>query len=241
MRTWSIPIAVLVLLLPAAAQAPSASDTQPRYDLQTFSAFRKLILEGDFTPKVTLSAAMAKHPTTGVGALADARGEITIHDGKLIVSYGKNASHPSAENESAALLATAQAGEWQTIKVEQDVAPDDIDKYLALTAAAHGIDRDIAFPFQIRGTLASFVMHVNAEPTNGPHGMGQPIAVTMEIKGNSISGMIAGIYASPDLVGVVSHGGARTHSHWISLDGKSTAHLDSWGLKAGAELSLPKR
>lgn len=236
MRTWSLPtVFFFALLVPAAGQTP-----QPRYDLQTFGAFRRLILEGDFTPKVTLGAAMAKHPTTGVGALADARGEITIHDGKLIVSYGKNASHPPAETESAALLATAQVGEWQTIKVDQDVAPDDIDKYLALTAAAHGIDQDRAFPFQVRGTLGSYVMHVNAEPTNGPHGMGQPIAVAMEIKGNSIAGLIAGFYASRDLVGIVSHGGVRTHSHWISLDGKSTAHLDSWGLKAGAELSLPK-
>jgi hypothetical protein len=84
-------------------------------------------------------------------------------------------------------------------------------------------------------------MHVNAEPTNGPHGMGKPIAITMEIKGNSLAGMVAGIYTSPDLVGAVSHGGTRTHSHWVSPDGKSTAHLDSWGLKAGAELSLPKQ
>ncbi|HEY6023011.1 MAG TPA: hypothetical protein VIV34_02400 [Pseudolabrys sp.] len=62
----------------------------------------------------------------------------------------------------------------------------------------------------------------------------------MEIKGNTIAGMVSGIYASRDLVGIVSHGGTRIHSHWISPDGNSTAHLDSWGLKAGAELSLPK-
>ena len=96
------------------------------------------------------------------------------------------------------------------------------------------------FPFQIRGTLASYVMHVNAAPTNGPHGMGQPIAITRESKGEAISGMVAGLYVSRDLVGIVSHGGTRTHSHWLAPDGKSTAHLDRWGLKAGAELSLPK-
>ena len=234
MRTHLIPIALLVALAPALAQTPLP------YAIETFGAFRNVILEGDFSAKVSLGAVMAKNPTVGVGAVADARGEITIHDGKLIVSYGKEGPHPATEAEPAALLATAKVAGWQTVKVEQDVAPDDIDNFIARMAAANGINQEGPFPYQIRGTLMSYVMHVNAEPTNGPHGMGQPIAITMEIKGNTIAGMVAGIYASRDLVGIVSHGGTRTHSHWVSPDGKSTAHLDSWGLKAGAELSLPK-
>ena len=234
MRTHLVALALLAALASAAAQTPLP------YAIETFGAFRKVILEGDFSPKVSLGAVMSKNPTVGVGTVADARGEITIHDGKLTVSYGKAAQHPAAEAEPAALLATAKVAGWQTVKVEQDVAPDDIEKFIARTAAAHGINQEGPFPFQVRGTLASYVMHVNAEPTNGPHGMGQPIAVTMEIKGNAIAGSVSGIYASQDLVGIVTHGGTRTHSHWVSPDGTSTAHLDSWGLKAGAELSLPK-
>jgi hypothetical protein len=234
MRTRLVAISFLAALAPAMAQ------TSLPYAIETFGAFRKVILEGDFTPKVSLGAVMPKNPTVGVGAVADARGEITIHDGKLIVSYGKAGPHPAAESEPAGLLATAKVAGWQTIKVEQDVGPDDIENFIARAAAAHGVNQEGPFPYQIRGTLASYVMHVNAEPTNGPHGMGQPIAVTMEIKGNAIAGSVSGIYASQDLVGIVSHGGTRTHSHWVSPDGKSTAHLDSWGLKAGAELSLPK-
>jgi hypothetical protein len=33
-------------------------------------------------------------------------------------------------------------------------------------------------------------------------------------------------YVSPDLVGIVSHGGTRTHSHWVALDGNSTAQRE---------------
>ena len=185
---------------------------------------------------------MVKNPSDrGLARWADARGEITIHDGKLIVSYGKEAPHPAAEAEPAALLATSDRRRLADAKSGAGfLRTDEIEDFIAQAAGAHGINQEGPFPFQIRGTLASYVMHVNAEPTNGPHGMGQPIAVTMEIKGNSIAGMVSGIYASRDLVGIVSHGGTRTHSHWISPDGKSTAHLDSWGLKAGAELSLPK-
>jgi alpha-acetolactate decarboxylase len=237
---------VLALVVSAGAQSPPTASNpglytlrQP-YNIETFGAFRMLILAGDFSPKVMLGAVLAKHPTTGVGALAEARGEITIYDGKLIVSYGKQTSHRGSEAEFAALLAVGTAPAWQTTIVERDVAPDDIDAFLAKTAAAHGLDAEGPFPFQLRGTLMSYVMHVNSAPTNGPHGMNQPIAITVETKGDTIAGAVAGVYASRDLVGIASHGGTRTHSHWVAPDGGSTAHLDRWGLKSGAVLSLPK-
>jgi hypothetical protein len=121
-----------------------------------------------------------------------------------------------------------------------EVGPDDIESFLSQTAAAHGIDPQGPFPFQIRGTLMSFVMHVNAAPTNGPHGMGHPIAITVETKCDTIAGAVAGFYVSPDLIGIVTHGGTRTHSHWVAADSNSNAHLDRWGLKSDAELLLPK-
>jgi hypothetical protein len=223
----------------SAATIPAATARGP-WAIEAFGAFRQLILAGDFSRKVDLAVAMAKRPTTGVGAVSDARGEITIHDGRLIVSYGREGSHPAAAAESAALLATGTVTAWQTIAVPHDVAPDEIDAFLAHTAGAHGLDPEGPFPFQIRGTLLSYAMHVNAAPTGGPHGMGQPIALTRELTGGMIDGLVAGFYVSRDLVGIVTHGGTRTHSHWVGPDRQSTAHLDRWGLKAGAALSLPQ-
>jgi len=242
----AIAFLIAIGIAQASAQAASpASDPglhtirQP-YDVETFGAFRMLIQAGDFSPKVTLAAAMARHPTTGMGALSDARGEITIYDGKLIVSYGKPGTYPTPEAETAALLSISSATGWQTIDVAHDVRPNDIEGFISQVAVAHGLNPEGPFPFQIRGTLTSYVMHVNSAPTNGPHGMGQPIAITVESKGDTIDGAVAGIYVSRDLIGIVTHGGARTHNHWISPDGKSTAHLDSWGLKTGSVLMLPK-
>jgi hypothetical protein len=123
--------------------------------------------------------------------------------------------------------------------VERNVAPEEVETFLAHAAIAHGLKPDVSFPFHIRGTLAPYVMHVNTAPTNGPHGMGQPIAITAETKGEAVAGMVAGFYVSPDLIGIVTHGGTRTHSHWVASDGNSTAHLDRWGLKSGAILLLP--
>jgi hypothetical protein len=59
------------------------------------------------------------------------------------------------------------------------------------------------------------------------------MAITIESKGDEIDGLVTGIYVSADLVGIASHGWERTHVHWVSLDARSTAHLDRWGLKPG--------
>lgn len=69
--------------------------------------------------------------------------------------------------------------------------------------------------------------------------MGLPMAITVQNTGDRIDGLVTGLYVSSDLIGIATHGGERTHAHWVSLDAPSTAHLDRWGLSAGAYLLLP--
>jgi hypothetical protein len=198
------------------------------------------MLRGDFAAKAVLGQVMSRLPSTGVGAVSGARGEITIVDGRLIVSYGKPQAHPAPDSETAALLATAKVTAWQAIPVASDVAPAMLEAFLARAAKDHGLDPDASFPFQLRGTFAPYAMHVNAAPTGGPHGMGLPMAVSVQSKGDEIGGSVAGFYVSAALVGIVTHGGERTHAHWVAPDGKSTTHLDLWGIRAGTILLLPK-
>jgi hypothetical protein len=242
---WGVLLAALGLTQAWPQQIQPLGDAflhtlhQP-YDVETFDEFRKMMMTGDFTPKVQLASVMAKHPTIGVGAVADARGEISIFDGRLVISYGKAAAPTDANSEYAALLATASAAGWQSIRVEQDVAPESVEPYIAAAAKTHGIDAETSFPFEVRGNIGPYVMHVNAAPTGGSHGMGLPMAITLENKGDEIDGLVTGVYVSTDLVGIATHGGERTHAHWVSLDARSTAHLDRWGLKGGTYLLLPK-
>jgi hypothetical protein len=243
-------VIVMVALATAAEQATAQQiplmdklsmhrTTQP-YSIETFGEFRRLIQLGDFSANVSLSEAMAKKPAVGVGAVAGALGEITIYDGKLIVSYGRAGAHPDVQSESAALLSMGSPGEWQSVNVDRDVAPSEVELYLAAVAKAHGIDPEKSFPFEVQGTLISISMHVNAAPTGGPHGMGLPVAISVETRGDQIDGEVAGVYFSSDLEGIATHGGERTHAHWVSPDGASTDHLDRWGIRSGAFLLLPK-
>jgi len=52
-------------------------------------------------------------------------------------------------------------------------------------------------------------MHLNAAPTGGPHGMGLPMAVTVEHEGERLDGLVTGVYVSPDLMGIATHAGER--------------------------------
>jgi hypothetical protein len=230
---------------PTSAQMPAMGDAATHtlhrpFDVEAFGVFRNIMMGGEFGAQVRLDTVMAKHPTVGVGALSEARGEITIYDGNLIVSYGKADAPADRPLESAALLAIASVGGWQSIPVEKDVPPREVESFIAVAAKTHGIDPEISFPFEVRGSIGPYVMHVNAAPTNGEHGMDLPMAVTIQYKGDRLDSLVAGLYASLDLMGIATHGGERTHAHWVSLDMAKTAHLDRWGLKAGAFLLLPK-
>jgi alpha-acetolactate decarboxylase len=218
---------------------PSPHGAEP-YGIETFGAFRELMLKGDFSPKVAIGSVMMQMPSTGVGAVSGARGEITILDGKLIISYGKPDGRPVHAEETAALLAIGKVKEWQSVRVDVDVPLAGVEVFLAQIAKAHGLDPEKSFPFQLRGIIAPYGMHVNVAPIGGPHDMGLPMAITVERKGDTIAGSVAGFHVSRALVGIVTHGGERVHAHWVAPDGQSTAHLDFWGIKAGTMLMLPK-
>jgi acetolactate decarboxylase len=215
----------------AYAQAPSP---QP-YGIKTFGAFVHMAMERDFAPKATLGAAIAEGATDGVGAVSDVRGEITIIDGKPIVTYGSEISHPAPASETAMLLVTAAVPGWQEIPVSRDVAPDEIDAFLAEQGKAHGIDAEKSFPFRLRGTLTAYSMHVSVRPAPG-----RPPFVQDTRRGDAIDGLVVGLYVAPELVGVATHPGERSHSHWISEDRTKTSHLDTFGIKSGSVLLLPK-
>lgn len=140
------------------------------YDIETFGEFRKMMMTGDFTAKVQLITAMAKHPTVGIGALAEARGEISIFDGRLVVSYGKGGKPNDPSSEYAALLVLGSAGDWQSVRVDNDVGAEEVETYIAAAAKAHGIDANKSFPFEVRGNIGPYVMHVNAARWSARHG-----------------------------------------------------------------------
>lgn len=244
---------LLVLFVPILGAAASPSEAQHNqhhgastapataqpYGIKVYGGFQQMVRARDYSPRTSIGDAAAAGATDGIGAVSGLRGEITILDGKPIVTYGTGAA--PMDTETAALLVVASAHRWEEVRIDRDLTDDkQLEAFIVDQAKARGIDTAGSFPFRIRGTVTGYRMHVNSAPNPrfGGHGAGQPMALADLLEGDAIAGMVVGVLVDPSLVGAATHPGDRSHTHWVSEDGKRTAHLDRFGIKAGGTLML---
>jgi acetolactate decarboxylase len=223
------------------AQAESAEDP---FGFKAYGVFSRMITQRNYLPVVALKDAVDGRATDAVGAVSGLRGEISVIEGKLIVSYGVDcgSSCPAATSETATLLATASAQHWLAVAIDKDLDAKGVETFIRAQAKANGLDETKPFPFRINGAITDFVMHVNAAPNPRfkGHGSFDEMAVTGLAKGPRLAGSVVGFYAPPALQGVITHGGDYFHSHYVDEQRSTTAHLDSFGVAAGSTLMLPK-
>lgn len=247
-RTLILIVAVLLFALGGSAQAQhqppvAAAAAATPFGFKAYGAFGPMIMQRNYLPVVALKDAVDGHATDAVGALSGLRGEISMIEGKLIVSYGAAcaAACPPVASETATLLATASAQYWRSIAIDKDLDAKAVESFIRAQAKASGLD-DKPFPFRINGTVTDFVMHVNAAPNPRfkGHGSFDEMAVTGLAKGPRLEGSVVGFYAPPPLQGVITHMGDYFHSHYVDETRTATAHLDTFGVAAGSTLLLPK-
>jgi alpha-acetolactate decarboxylase len=58
--------------------------------------------------------------------------------------------------------------------------------------------------------------------------------------GVEANGKLIGFYSGEELEGVISHPGERLHIHYADDGLKISGHLDSFGVRKGARLQLPR-
>jgi acetolactate decarboxylase len=222
-------------------QSAAASDYP--FGFKAYGVYRAMILERNYRPAVALKDVVEGHATDAVGAVSGLRGEISMIEGRLIVSYGADCAPncPAAASETATLLATAAARSWRAVAIDTDLDAASLGTFIRAQAKASGLDEGKPFPFRIRGTLTDFVMHVNAAPNPRfkGHGSFDEMAITGLAKGSRLPGFVVGFYAPPPLQGVITHMGDFFHAHYVDEQRTATAHLDTFGIAAGSTLMLP--
>src|SRR6202142_2905507 len=224
-------------------QAPSPSAEDP-FGFKAYGVFSRMIIQRNYLPIVALKDAVDGRATDAVGAVSGLRGEISVIEGKLIVSYGVDcgASCSAVTAETATLLATASAQHWRAVTIDKDLDAKAAETFIRAQAKASGLDENKPFPFRINGAITDFVMHVNAAPNPRfkGHGSFDEMAVTGLAKGPRLAGSVVGFYAPPPLQGVITHMGDFFHSHYVDEQRTTTAHLDTFGIVAGSTLMLPQ-
>lgn len=194
----------------------------------------------DFGPKVELARLRAEGVTGAVGVLSALRGEVTVIDGREVVSLGP-CEGCGPVPDTAALLVATRVTRWRSEPVPHDVPERDLRGFIAERARANNVDLGAAFPFRFHGMLRDVLMHVNGGPDprfNG-HGSIAPIAISDLYREERIEGDVVGFHASANSVGIISHAGDPLHCHWVSPARDATAHLDEFGIAGGGRLSFP--
>jgi hypothetical protein len=229
--------------MPSVQASPAASPGP--FGTSVYGAFREMIQKRDYTPKVELGKPISHGATEAVGAASGLRAEITIIDGKPLVTYGDPCMRcPTLNVETATLLVTSKVTAWSDpIPLPDDLAGHALDRFIIETARQAGLDMSQPLPIRIRGTLINVAMHVikSANPKFGGHGSGQPMALQEVFKAVSIDGEVVGFYAPEALRGIVTHPGDPFHYHWVDSARVKTAHLDAFGIAKGSALMLPVR
>jgi alpha-acetolactate decarboxylase len=235
--------AALAFSVSALAAAVSASEA--RFSFAAFGNFKRMSHTGDSSGQVKLADLPQGAGTWGVGALADLKGEVLLHDGRLLVSRGEagdghaGAPHPGDE---AALFAVARVRQWAEVTVPMDMTQGQFEAFVLKQASSMGLDGSEPFPFRVQGRYPKLLWHVitgRAKPGahRGEHGSAGK--KTFEQAG--VTGQLVGVYSGVRFEGVVSHPGERFHIHFVDLQANVSGHADAYAVAAGASLLLPLR
>jgi len=228
------------------SEAPSWDGTLVQY-----GTMHEAIGQGQDQGRVKLARLVERPHFYGVAALEALRGEVTIHDGAIVVTgVGENgAMQPATDiggEAQATLLIGAYVPRWTELELTEATDRDGFDETLANAAAAAGVDSSKPFVFIIEGEFVGLSMHVinGACPLRARmHNTELPSEQKpFEAEISTLEGTLIGIYA-PDAVGELTHPDTSTHTHVMFVDEISgetvTGHVERVGLAEGAMLRLP--
>lgn len=225
----------------------SAMATVPQgpFQIESFGSAREMMHRQDHAVKVRLKDVLSKDNVYAIGAVTGLKGEISVVNGKALVSIGtRTGQEPlvgSPSDVGATLLVSAVVTSWLEIDIEKDLDGKELRQFILDTAKEHGLSTDQPFPYMIDGKLRNYSMHTLAgvNPKFGGHGSGQQMAEQFDQSGEMISGKVLGFYSAHSLSGVISHPGEFFHDHFVGKGDEFTSHLESFEIARGSHLLIP--
>ena len=117
--------------------------------------FTTMRREQDYRPRVHLSDVVDLGANEMVGVLSGLRGEISMIDGRLIVTYGGDCpTCPAPISEISTMMVAATVRAWdEPIVLPNAVKDTEIEAIILEQAKKAGFDLSKPFPFWIKGRL----------------------------------------------------------------------------------------
>jgi len=219
-------------------------------EVEVFGTIAQLVRDHDASAKVDLAVVTRLPHAYALGSLEDLRGEITIVDGDVWLSYpparpgaAVRVQKSGGQSESAAFLVATHADEradWTAIELPDGLASRGAAARLAKLARDRGLDgRPV--PFRLDGAFASLTLAI-VDGRLVPPGPGTEEEMK---KANVIE---THVRARGTLVGFCSfapggspftHPGQPCHIHAVLPEERATGHAQDFVVAPGATLWMP--
>jgi len=222
---------------------PGDSGTPSGSEVQVWGSLRSVMHEGKTEGNVALQSVVPGPHAYAIGALSGLRGEITVLDDDVIVSFGESAGAvrtpaQAAQGETATLLVRAVVPRWINHQVDHAIEANRLDEELETIAKNAGLDVGSRIPMIIEASAKSLEWHVLAGlPDGGQSAHDGPRSVG-KLSGAMVT--LVGFFSRND-EGIFTHMGEHTHLHVVTSGDRMTGHVDAVTLEAGGIVRLPTR
>lgn len=200
----------------------------------------------DFSGKIDLAPLADLPHLYAVGPLENLQGEVTIWDGKPLISRvleGSKDGQVKVDNSlvgKACFLVYGQAQSWKESKLDSSLTADQVDHVVKDAATKYGINTNKPFPFLIEGVAKTARYHVMnrteaVPPTPGSESH-EKAKVRFTLQDAPVS--ILGFYSEHHQA-IFTHHSSFVHMHVKAASDKIAGHLEAIELEPGARLLLP--
>lgn len=234
MKTTCLPL--LPVLLLAATCSPATEPSVNSVEVLVYGEMREVLREGRSHGRVEV-ASVTRANSIGVGALEGLEGEVTILDGRALVSRVENERMTVREarsSEMAALLVTAEVGDWRECRLPDSADYDSLELSVRSALVDAGFDPGAPTPIRITGSAEHLSVHVvaGACPIADPGG-----PAPWRFDGPADEVTLVGVYVE-GAAGRLTHHQHSSHLH--AQAGEVVGHLDDVRLRR-VRLFLPAR
>ncbi len=216
------------------------------FNLKHYGSFKEVVHMQKVEGVVDLKTALAGKHIYGVGAIKNAAGEITVYDGNVWLSYGKNGldkvTHKIPDVEQATLLVTAEVEKWKEIAIPRDMDEPELYVFILAEAKKAGLDVNKPFSFLVEGSAKDLVWHIlngiETADQGRKHGHSEHNFLKNIVeKRERVSVALIGFY-SADIQGIFTHPGESWHTHVIIKGENKAGHVEKFKSGKGSVLKL---
>lgn len=217
--------------------------TQKEITVGTVSEMRKVMMGEDLSAHLRWDTFVKKN-LYALAPLGRIEGEVTILNGSIYTSK-VDSNHTitidKSWNVESPFSVYAYVKEWQSFEIDELIhSEEDLQRMVEKVAKKNGYNLDKAFPYRIFGTFDSIDFHIISKPKYEiEHNHDLHDSAKKRFYFQNIEGELLGFY-SKNHVGVFTHRGKFTHTHFIDTNQKLMGHLDNVSIKEKYTVLLPK-